>query len=171
MEFVMQPLARITEKPLSAETVALLPSAGRQGLAAVGLDAAAEPKAVIEAVDQFVFDWQEGKRPPADKLDAEDAPFALGSLWGEQLVRRFGWEWALMTFHDHGNSVASGVVSPDRALAVYPIHFLMGAMKDAGVDVTIALSYNMLEAGKLGKLHAREYVNLMDVVQRIVPRR
>jgi hypothetical protein len=60
----MQPLERITEKPLSAETLALLPSAGRQGLAAVGLDAAAGPKAVIEAVDQFVFDWQEGKRPP-----------------------------------------------------------------------------------------------------------
>jgi hypothetical protein len=167
----MQLMTKITEKPMSADTASSLTGASRDGLAVLGLDAAAEPKAVIEAVDQFVFDWQDGKRPPPDKLDPEDAPFALGSLWGEQLVRRFGWEWAMVTFHDHGNSVAPGVLSPDRALAVYPIHFLMGALKDAGVDVTIALSYNMLEAGNVGKLKPKGYFNLMDGVRRIVPRR
>lgn len=56
-------------------------------------------------------------------------------------------------------------------LAVYPIHFLMGALKDAGADVTIALSYNMLEAGKVGKLKPKGYFNLMGGVRRIVPRR
>ncbi len=164
-------MAKVTETSVPADTAKLLAGACRDGLGVLGLDAAADPKALIEAVDAFVFDWQAGKRPPPDKMDADDAPDALGSLWGEQLVRRFGWEWAMVTFRDHGNSVAPGVLSPDRALAVYPIHFLMGALKDAGVDVTIALSYNMLEAGKVGIVKPKGYLNLMDGVRRIVPRR
>ncbi len=164
----MQYMAKVTENLVQADTAG---TARRCEPRRVGRSRAGRrgrSKALIEAVDAFVFDWQAGKRPPPHSMDADDAPYALGSLWGEQLVRRFSWEWAMVTFHDH--SVAPGVLSPDRALAVYPIHFLMGALKDAGVDVTIALSYNMLEAGKVGRLEPKGYL-LMDGVRRIVPRR
>jgi len=156
---------------LDSDTASSLAGASKEGLEVLGLDASADAKAVIEAIDKFVFEWQEGKRPPSDGFDPEDAPYALGSLWGDQLVRRFGWEWAMVTFHDHDDSVAPGVLSPDRSLAVYPIHFLFGALEDPDVDVTIALSYNMLEVGKVGKVKAKSFTNLMDGVQRIVPRR
>ena len=131
-------------------------------------DKSNDAQVLIEAVDAFVYGWQKGKRP--NELDADDAPFIFGILWGDQLVKRFGWDWAMVTFHEHGDSQAPGVLSPDRSLAVYPIHYLMGCFQDSGVDATIALSYNMLVAGSVGKLKPKQYFNLMDGVHRIVPR-
>lgn len=140
------------------------------GLKILKLTSKADPKAVVEVIDAFVYAWQKGKRPPRMALDPEDAPFVLGSLWGEQLVKRFGWQWGMITFRDYANSVAPGVLSPDRALAVYPIHFLMGCLQDPDVDATILLSWNMLEAGSVSGHKPKEYLNLMDGVRRIVPR-
>ena len=87
---------------------------------------AALPLLTVFVCFAFVYAWQKGKRPPKKKLDPDDAPYMMGSLWGEQLVKRFGWGWRMITFHDHGDSVAPGVCAPDRLLLVYPIHFLMG---------------------------------------------
>ena len=164
-------MANISENPIDPGTLSSLQGCANEGRELLGLSGkTAEPKAVVEAIDAFVYAWQKGKRPPKKKLDPEDAPFIFGSLWGEQLAKRFGWQWAMVTFHDHGDSVAPAVLTPDRSLAVYPIHFLMGCFQDAGVDATVALSYNMLEAGSIGKLKPKGYVNLMDGVHRIVPR-
>jgi hypothetical protein len=62
-------------------------------------------------------------------------------------------------------------VSLDRSLVVYPIHFITGALEDSRVDATIALAFNMLEAGTVGKQKPKGYLNLMTGVHRIVPRR
>lgn len=164
-------MEKISEQPLAANIATPLAGAIRDGLSIVGLDETADPKTVIDALDAFVYAWQGGQRPPKEELDPEDAPLALGSMWGAQLVRQFNWQWAMITFHDHGNTIALGVLSPDRALAVYPIHFLMGCLQHPEVDCTIALSFNMLLADKVGKLKPKEYFNLMDGVHRIVPRR
>jgi hypothetical protein len=164
-------MANVSEQPLPASTRTAIEGSNRQGLRVLGLDDTADPKTVIAAIDKFADAWQQGTRPPDLKLDEEDAPFALGSLWGEQLVRAFQWEWAFVTFHDHGNSKAPGVLAPDRSLAVYPIHFLIGCFRDPRVDVTVALAFNMLAAGKVVQLPPKGYVNLMDGVRRIVPRR
>jgi hypothetical protein len=164
-------MANVTEEPLAASTANALIGSNQQGLQVLGLDDTADPQTVIDAIDSFVDAWQQGKRPPTEEIDPEDAPYALGSLWGQQLVRQFGWQWAMITFHDHRNSKAPGVLSPDRSLAVYPIHFLVGCLQDPGVDCTVALSFNILAAGKVGKLKPKEYANLMEGVHRIVPRR
>ncbi len=164
-------MANVSEQPIDPDTLSSLQGCANEGRELLGLAGkAAEPKTVVEAIDAFVYAWQKGKRPPKKKLDPEDAPFVFGSLWGEQLAKRFGWQWAMVTFHDHGDSVAPAVLTPDRSLAVYPIHFLMGCFQDAGVDATVALSYNMLEAGSIGKLKPKGYVNLMEGVHRVVPR-
>ncbi len=94
----------------------------------------------------------------------------LGGLWGERVVKQFGWHWAKVTFHDYGDSVAFGVVSPVCSLAIYPIEFLVGCLGDSTVDATIALSFNMLLAGTVQKMPAKGYFNLMEGVHRIVPR-
>jgi hypothetical protein len=140
------------------------------GLRQLGLDAAAEPEAVVKALDAFVYRWQKGKRPPPRVLDPQDAPLMFGSLWGEQLVKRFAWQWGMITFHDHNDSSAPAVLPTDRSLAIYPIHFLLGAFRDPGVDATIALSFNMLDAGSVKGPGPRQYLNLMEGVRRIVPR-
>lgn len=76
----------------------------------------------------------------------------------------------MVTFHEHGDSMAPGVLSPDRALAVYPIHFVMGCLQDHTVDTTILIAFRMLEAGKIGSTTPGSSINLMDGVHRIIPR-
>lgn len=131
----------------------------------------AAPSKVVEAIDDFIYRWQRDDRPPEDVVEDDDtARLIMGSLWGEMLVEEFGWEWAKVTFHDYDDSVAFGVFSPDRSLAIYPLEFLLGCVQDPDVDVTVALSFNMLKAGTIPKMKKKSYTNVMDGVQRIVPR-
>lgn len=148
-----------------------LEGAAEEGAAILGVSMSDKPDSIVAAIDKFVFAWQGGKRKLKKGIDPEDVPYMLGSLWGQQLVRKFGWDWKMVTFHEHGDSTAPGVLSPDRSLAVYPIHFIIGCFEDSTVDATIMLSYNMLKAGDTGEDKPGEYLNYMDVVHRIVPRR
>jgi len=141
-------------------------------LAVLGPDyATAVPATIVEAIDDFAYRWQKGDRPSTDVVeDGEEARLIFGSLWGEQLVRQFGWQWAKITFHDYDDSVAFGVFSPDRSLAIYPLEFLLGCLQNPNVDVTVMLSFNMLLAGKVPKMKEQSYTNVMGGVHRIVPR-
>lgn len=158
-----------SEEPIDPKTFNL-EAAAQDGAALVGVSTSDDPDSIVAAVDEFVFAWQGGKRPPKKVIDPEDAPYALGPLWGQQLVRKFGWDWKFVTFHEHGDSSAPGVLSPDRSLAIYPIHFVLGCLQDSTVDAAIELSYNMLKAGETCEAEPGEYFNYMDGVHRIVPR-
>jgi hypothetical protein len=159
-----------SEQTFSADTAAAVRAEIERGTQILGVAPEDDPEKIVAAVDAFVYAWQCGDRPPASVLDAEDAPFTLGAVWGEQLVRQFGWEWRMVTFHEHGDSVAPSVLSPDRSLAVYPIHFIMGCLQDSSVDATILLAFNMLEARMIGETKPGSFFNLMDGVHRIIPR-
>jgi hypothetical protein len=146
----------------------------RDALAVLGGDFAnADAATVVEAIDDFAYRWQKGDCPPSSVVeDGEEARLLFGSLWGEQLVKQFGWQWAKVTFHDYNDSVAYGVFSPDRSLAIYPLQFMLGCLQNPAVDVTVMLSFNMLVAGHMDvpKLEEKSYTNVMDLVHRIVPR-
>lgn len=159
-----------SEYPLPKGMADALRGEVEHGLTLLGVTADDTPGKIVAAVDEFVFGWQCGERPPADALAPDNAPLPLGAVWGQQLVRAFGWDWAVVEFHEHDNSQAPGVLSPDRALAVYPIHFIMGCLHDPTVDTTILLAFNMLEAGTIGPTQPGGFFNLMDGVQRIIPR-
>src|SRR5262245_12049822 len=159
-----------TEEPIDPSMFSSLVGAAEEAAAIVDVSPSNPPDKVVAAIDEFVFAWQGGKRPPKKVIDPEDAPYAFGSLWGQQLVRKFGWEWKLVTFHEHDDSTAAGVLSPDRSLAVYPIHFVIGCLQDSNVDCTILLSYNMLKGGDTGDVEPGSYFIYMDGVQAIVPR-
>jgi hypothetical protein len=159
-----------SEEPIDPSVFVSLEGSAGDGATLVGVSISDDPDSIVAAIDEFVFAWQGGKRPPKKVIDPEDAPYALGTLWGQQLVRRFGWDWKMVTFHDHGDSTAPGVLSPDRSLAIYPIHFILGCLQDPTVDATVMLSYNMLKAGHTGEVAAGRYFNFMDGVHRIVPR-
>jgi hypothetical protein len=162
---------RITETPMDPTMALQVRNCAKDCLALLkGKASSADMKGVAAALDAFVFDWQQGRRPPANVITPDDVPYTFGSLWGELIVARFKWQWAGVTFHDHGNSKAIGVFSPDRSMAIYPIHFLIGCLRDPGIDCTIALAYNMMDAGKFPAVPAKGYFNLMDGVHRIVPR-
>ena len=160
----------LSDQPLSDETMASIRNCAKDAVSILGPKyASAVPATVVEAVDEFAYRWQKGKRPPAEVVeDTDTARLIFGSLWGEQLVKQFSWEWAKVNFSD--GSVAFGVVSPDRSLVIYPLDFMLGCMQDPGVDVAVALSFNMLVAGSLPKMKRRSYTNVMEGVHRIVPR-
>jgi hypothetical protein len=162
----------ISEEAVSEAILDNIKACAMDARNALGPDFAdADPPEVVNAIDDFAYHWQKGERPSTDLIaGGEDARLVMGSLWGEQLVKQFGWEWAKVTFHDHGDSVTFGVFSPDRSLAIYPLDFMLGCLNDPGVDVTVMLSYNMLEGGKIPKLESKSYSNVMEGVHRIVPR-
>src|SRR5262245_25002665 len=122
-----------SEAPIKPSIFSNLKGAASDGAALLGVSISDDPDSIVAAIDAFVFAWQGGKRPAKKVIDPEDAPYTLGSLWGEQLVRKFGWDWKMVTFHEHGDSTAPGVLSPNRALAIYPIHFVIGCLQDPNV--------------------------------------
>lgn len=125
-----------------------------------------EPAAIIRSVDEYVFSMQQGEVSPAD----EDADINLSCVWGQQLVRELNWEWANLVHHDHGDASAIGVVSPNRALAIYPLNFISGCLNH-GVPVTILLAFNMLVApSRIPSIAPNSYENLMGMVHHIIPR-
>jgi hypothetical protein len=162
----------ITEEPVSDEILGNIRDCAMSALGVLGDQYAnAKPEEVVKAIDQFAYRWQKGDRPRPDVIeDAEDVRLLFGSLWGEQLVKQFGWQWARITFHDYDDAVAFGVFSPDRSLAIYPLEFMLGCLRDADVDVTVMLSFNMLLAGSVPTMKKKSYTNVMDGVHRIVPR-
>ena len=159
----------VSENAIDVEMLNNIKACAEDAAAMLGVDTSQEsPADVVKAVDSFVHDWQKGKRPEISEDD--DLSLTLGSLWGEQLVRDLGWQWAGVTFHDHDDSKAVGVFAPDRALAIYPFHFVYGCLEN-GAPVTILLSYNMLKDGtKIPPLPPGGYENVMDNVHHIVPR-
>ncbi len=140
-------------------------SAG-EGAEYAGVEVDASPLEIVTAINKFV------SKPPRKRSKSvdnwTDRALPLGSLWGCQLVRHFGWEWSSVIFHDHDDSKAFGVFAKDRSLAVYPWHFIFGCLENKA-PVTILLAFNMLEAGKIPLQEAKAYVNLMDHVHFIIP--
>lgn len=99
----------------------------------------------------------------------EDADLLLGSLWGSQLIRAFGWQWVDVIFHDHQDSAAMGVMSPDRSKAVYPFHFIFGCVENKAT-VTILLAFNMLTERMADfNYEPKSYTNVMDYVRYAIP--
>ena len=159
----------VSESAIDAGMLGNIRGCAEDAAAMLGVDLLqGAPAELVRAVDSFVYDWQKGKRPEVPEDD--DLSLTLGSLWGDQLVRDLGWQWAGVTFHDHGDSKAVGVFSPDRALAIYPFHFVYGCLEN-DAPVTILLAYNMLKDGtRIPQLPPGGYENVMDHVHHIVPR-
>jgi hypothetical protein len=159
----------ITERAIEAPRMQSVRESARRTNSLLGLDPAdATPTEIVGAVDLCVYDRQVSEDPQTD--DDEILIFGLGSLWGEQLVRGLGWEWAQVVFHEYGDLEAMGVLSQDRSLAIYPYHFITGCIHNRA-EVTIMLSFNMLsDTSAIPTVPARSYENVMDNVHHIVPR-
>ena len=162
----------VTEEPIPENLLRNIKGCAKDALKVLGSKfAKADAATVVAGIDDFAYRWQKGDRPSTKVVeDGEEAHLIFGSLWGEQIVKQFGWEWAKVTFHDYDDSVAFGVFSPDRSLAIYPLEFMLGCLQDPDVDVTVALSFNMLQAGKVPKMKKKSYTNVMEGVNRLVPR-
>ena len=146
--------------------LALIEGAAREGVELVGVQVDAAPLEIVKAVNEFMRKQQ--CTSDRDHDNWTDRALPLGSLWGCQLFRKFGWEWSSVIFDEQSDSKAIGVFSQDRSLAIYPFHFVYGCLENK-VPVTILLSFNMLGDGAFPSQEANAYVNLMEGVHHIVP--
>jgi len=159
----------ITEHAIDSETLESIAGCAIDAAEMLHLDLESLTAAeIVNAVDNCVFSLQKGGGPKIPEV--ADPALTLGSLWGQQLVRELGWTWANVTFHKHEDSQAVGVFSPDRALAIYPFHFIWGCLEN-DASVTILLAYSMLKDGsRIPSLPTNAFENVMDNVHHIVPR-
>lgn len=126
----------------------------------------ATPTDVLDAIDKRI-DWlQDASDKECEGIDQEKTLLGLSTLWGEQLVKEFGWSW--ICFEGAGNLLA--VVSDNRSFVVMPIHFVRACMEDPQLDCTIMLSFNMIKQAPPENLPANDYNNLMEAAFRIVPK-
>ncbi len=158
----------ITDRPLDAETLGLIKASAAEAAQWRRIDTATwSAEKIIAAIDETVYELQMTQSPPLP--DEGDPAISLGSLWGEQLVGDFAWEWAAVHFGADGTK-SIGVVSANRSLAIYPLYFARACL-DGEAAVTIALAFNMLKDGKrIPKLPPRGYAEVMSCVRPIVPR-
>ncbi len=158
----------ITEEAIDSETLDPILGCANDAAQMLGIDLEKlSPKEIVALVDNCVLNIQKGEAPEIHEED--DPSLTLGSLWGQQMVNELCWEWSSVTFHDHDDTKAVGVFSKDRALAIYPFHFVHGCLEN-NATVTILLAFNMLiEGTRIPELPAGGFENVMDNVSHIVP--
>ena len=159
----------ISESPIDDELLGHIQNAAKAGARLIDVDTGQLTSAdIVHAVDEAIYAFQKGVG--VKLVDDEDPSLLLGSLWGEQICRELGWTWSGAIFHNHDDSHAVGVFSPDRSLAIYPFHFLTGCLANQA-PVTVELSFRMLlEGSDIPKLPANSFENVMDNCHHIVPR-
>ncbi len=159
----------ITDGPIPDETLQKIRACAKGALEDLGPEVAAEgPAGIVAAIDDIMDQIQQDPAGVSQEEGADPTVY-FGALWGEQLVAALGWEWAHV---DLGlDEPVLAVVAPDRSLAVYPFHFLAHRLDDPGLDVTVALAFNMLVDKTIPPMPPGGYVDVMEGVRRIVPRR
>ena len=168
-ERVEPPSSPVAERAIDPEHLEMVEEDAVRMAELLGVNHSSDPPLkIVEAIDQCLIDLQQGKGPAfPDDLDKD---IALGALWGLQLVRQFGWQWATVTFPDQPGSAAAGIFSPDRSVGIYVFHYVYGCLEN-DAEVKIALAFNMLLDPKTKPDYpAKGYVNWMDQVHYIVPR-
>jgi hypothetical protein len=126
----------------------------------------------VRAVEEFVDQWQNERRGLGrmfrSRTDAVEPARALGVVWGDQIVRHFEWSW-ICEIREREERFS--VAAPNRSLVIYAPQFIHDCLQNPRIDCTVMLAFNMQEAGNFTGVQAREYVDVMSGVHRIVPKR
>ena len=130
----------------------------------------ADMQEILQALDASIAGKQEAilRGAAFDENDLVQSCLAVGVCWGDQLVKRFNWEWVSVRLN--GEDLMA-VVSPDRSLVIYPMSFVAQCLEVPDTDCAILLAYNMLDAGNISGMPAKGYLSVMDGVHRLVPKR
>jgi hypothetical protein len=119
----------ITDEPVSDELMGNIRACADNALRVLGDLGKADPATIVNAIDEFAYQWQKGNRPSTEVVeDGEEARLIPGSLRREQLAKQFGWRWAKVSFHDEDDASTIGVLSPDRSLVIYPLDYMQAAL-------------------------------------------
>lgn len=106
----------------------------------------ADPGLLVAGVREVVEAVRAGAGLPVE-LEADDLAVWLGALWGDELCRVAGWEWAHLAFENGLATLA--VVAPDRTHACLPFHFLYGLLTVREMENTVVALFDAVREGRL----------------------
>lgn len=166
-------MREIQDRPLRADELAQFEHYRQRGFELLGASPSDAAKELVRVIDSYVDEWQEKRRGLFARLrlraeDSVEIGRALAVLWGDQIVRQFGWEW-ICEIRD--GSERYGVAAPDRSLAILAPEFIERCLTHPNQDCTLLLAFNMQADGAFAGCLPNDYVNVMSGVHRIVPKR
>ena len=100
--------------------------------------------------------------PGLRELEHDDqvaASIAYGAVWGEQVHRVLGWDWALVSPAGPEDEEFA-LVSPGREYRIAPLYLLLPYATGAQAEDTSALLFNLLCAGQLPASAPNAYLEL-----------
>ncbi len=147
--------------PLEPAAVVLLGRWQAAGMQLLGQSEGTSAEAIVHAIDEYIDRWQDEETgQPIDPATVD----ALAALWGGQMVRRFDWRWCQLDKH-------RAVSAPDGSLMMLPWAYVHACFDQVDLDCAIALAVNMLAAGRIPPQQPGGYVDVMQRVAHIVPKR
>lgn len=165
-------IMKVTEEALDEVIMESLARVADEGADIVSVSSEDDPSKIIKAINDFLSPMKNSRlnKPKADpNIDNWiDRAIPIGGLWGQTMVRHFGWYWASLIQHEYNDIKVIAVVNEDRSLAIFPFHYCFGCLENH-IHPTVLLAFNMLKANKISPQPAGEFVNLMDGVWHIVP--
>ena len=105
------------------------------------------PQVMVTHISNYVDDKLGTSTLP--EVQMHENSLSLGALWGEMVVKAYGWQWQHLDFGAEGQGIY--VVAPNKAYCCHPLYFLNKIMmgKNTGLDGnndnTVVLLFNMLK--------------------------
>lgn len=153
-------MSNYREKPIPPEVQADIEEWIVYGRSTFALSDHSSPAETIKTVGEFIDSWQVERQNGNVVDDPEtitDTALSLATLWGDAVCREFGWYWACLEYE--GQDLYA-VVSPNRALACFPLNDINTLLQDPESDNCAILSFNMIKAGKIPHSEPHQYLTL-----------
>ena len=156
---------KIAESPPDKERRDLISAVTNDAAALLGVDLNNDsPESIMTKVNEAIVAMALGNPTPVAQDERPD--LLLGCLWGAQMARQFNWYWANVVVNGSIDEVA--MISPNQSMIIFPFSFV-GACIQKKCICTVELTFNMLQANKIGELEPGGYEAIMLRIFHVFP--
>ena len=100
----------------------------------------------------------ESRREGEEKPGNAQAARALATVWGDQFIRVFGWEWICVMFDGEEHYV---VVQPDRSLVIFAAEYIEACLDMETMDCAVKSAFDQLRANAIPPQEMLSYTSAM----------
>lgn len=124
-----------------------------------GLQDDEEPAVVVQAIDKYFVQLQDGRRKLHwDEWHEVYAP--LGALWGEQICFKYGWSWYWVWLDEDQGEWRYALMPKDKSLIILPFEHLSSCV-DEGRTVSVLRIFEAIEKNPvLGEFGPGDFVDI-----------
>ena len=155
-------------RPLDDEEKNEIAAAAQRGLSRLAVSADAPPDEVVRIAEatleqemakggKKLFGLFRGK--PAAPADPGALATEIGAVWGMQLQKAVGWDWAMA---QRGEDAEFALISKDREYAVFPVTFVKRTLAEPGEPLTLHFLFDAIRRGRIVPAERGVYDDLTD---------